>query len=416
MTRSIIALLWLRVFFPGVGLLRIVLAYSGGLDTSAILVLLREKLGAEVITVTVDVGQEEELEGIEERAYKLGAVKHYTIDARKEFAYGYIAPAIKANALYEGSYPLGTALARPLIASKVAEIARRESADAVAHGCTSKGNDQVRFDLTLKAYAPDVKILAPVRMWRLTREESLRILAKYGYPIPSVHKKYSVDENLWTRSIEGGVLDDPAVEPPEEVFAWTVDPAKAPSQPLYIEVGFEKGVPVTLNGEYMELDKLIMVLNKMVGAHGFGRIDHMESRVVGFKSREVYEAPAALALIEAHRDLEKIVLTPRELRFKQLVDHLWSDLVYQGLWIEPLREELQLVVEEMNKWITGTVKLKVYKGSLRVVGRYSPYALYSESIADYNKGWYPSDEEARGFIEIWGMYSVMAVHARSRQR
>jgi len=395
--------------------LRIVLAYSGGLDTSTILVLLREKYNAEVITVTVDVGQEEELENIEERAYKLGAIKHYTIDAKHEFVEKYILPAIQLNGLYEEKYPLGTALARPLIAEKVAEIAKREGADAVAHGCTAKGNDQVRFELTLKALLPsDVKIIAPVRSHKFTRKQALEFLRSRGYDVPSTHKKYSIDENLWTRSIEGGELDDPTIEPPEEVFAWTVPPYKAPNTPLYLELEFENGVPIAINGEKMDLLKMIILLNKIVGGHGFGRIDHIENRVVGLKSREVYEAPAALTLIEAHKDLEKLVYTPYELRFKQLIDGLWSDLVYGGLWIEPLREHLQRLAVEMNRVVEGIVKLKVYKGSLSIVGRYSDVSSYSKELIDYNTGWYPSDEEARGFITLYGLHSLTAYKLRKR--
>ena len=393
--------------------MKVVLAYSGGLDTSTILLLLRKMYNAEVITVTVDVGQEEELEGVEERAYKLGAVKHYTIDAKKEFAEKYIAPAIKANGLYEDAYPLGTALARPLIAAKVAEIAIKEGADAVAHGCTSKGNDQVRFELTLKALLPeDIEIIAPVRKHMLTRKQSIELLRKYGYDVPSTHSKYSIDENLWTRSIEGGVIDDPAAEPPEDAFAWTVDPSKAPDTPLSLEIGFEKGVPVSINGEKMDLVKLIETLNRLVGFHGYGRIDHIENRVVGLKSREVYEAPAALTLIAAHRDLEKMVLTPRELRFKRLADTVWTDLVYSGLWVEPLRIHLQKFIDSVNEYVPGTVKLKVYKGSLTITGRWSPYSSYSKEVIDYNEGWYPSDEEARGFITLHGLHSLASIKAR----
>ncbi len=391
--------------------MRVVLAYSGGLDTSAILALLREQ-GHEVITVTVSVGQEEELKGVEEKAYRLGAVKHYTIDATREFADKYISMAVKANALYEGRYPLGTALARPLIAEKVAWVARREGADAVAHGCTAKGNDQVRFDTVLRYYlGDDFKIIAPVRELRLTREDAAKILARHGIDV-GVHKKYSIDENLWTRSIEGGVLDDPWAEPPEDAFAWTVAPEKAPDQPLYLELGFEKGIPVSLNGEKMDLAKLVSVLNRLLGSHGYGRIDHIENRVVGLKSREVYEAPAALALIEAHRDLEKTVYTPRELRFKELVDRLWTDLVYEGLWVEPLRETLEAAIDSLNRWVTGSVRLKVYKGGLLVVGRRAEHSSYRRDLIDYNEGWYPSDEEARGFITIWSLHSLAAAKAR----
>jgi argininosuccinate synthase len=392
--------------------MRVVLAYSGGLDTSAILLLLREK-GYEVITVTVDVGQEDDLAGVEERAYKLGAVKHYTIKASKEFVEKYVSKAIKANALYEDKYPLGTALARPLIAEKVAEVAKREGAEAIAHGCTSKGNDQVRFDLVLRYYlGDDVEVIAPVRELGLTRAMSAEILRRHGFEPPGVHKKYSVDENLWSRSIEGGVLDDPAAPPPEEVFAWTVPLEKAPDEPLVLSIGFEKGVPISINHEKMGLEKIVGLLNRLVGLHGYGRIDHIENRVVGLKSREVYEAPAALTLIEAHRDLEKLVYTPRELRFKKILDQQWSDLVYQGLWIEPLRRVLERAIDELNKWVNGEVTVKIYKGSLSVIARSSEFTGYSKELIDYDKGWYPSAEEAEGFIKIWGLHSLAAARAR----
>ncbi len=391
---------------------RVVLAYSGGLDTSAVLVLLRE-MGYEVVTVTVDVGQEEELEGVEERAYELGALEHYTVDAKEEFAVEYAFRAVKANALYEGKYPLGTALARPLIAAKVAEVARRVGAEAVAHGCTGKGNDQVRFDSMLRyLLGPDFKIIAPVRELKLTRSKSAEILAKRGFKVPGSHGKYSIDENLWTRSIEGGVLDDPAAEPPEEVFSWTVDPSKAPDHPLYLEIEFRGGVPVAVNGERIGPVELIAGLNKVLGSHGYGRIDHIENRVVGLKSREVYEAPAALALIEAHRDLEKMVYTPRELRFKQVLDTEWSDLVYQGLWMEPLRVHIEAAIDSMNRYVTGAVRVKVYKGALWVVGRESDYSSYSRDEIDYNTGWYPEALEAEGFVKMYTMHSVAAARAR----
>lgn len=393
--------------------MKVVLAYSGGLDTSTILVLLKKKYDAEVITVTVDVGQEEELKGVEERAYELGASKHYTIDAKKEFVEEYIFKAVKANALYEGKYPLGTALARPLIAKKVAEIAIQEKADAVAHGCTGKGNDQIRFDLTLKAFLkPGIKIMAPVRELKLTRSMNIKILSEYGYKVPETHKKYSIDENLWSRSIEGGELDDPLAEPSEDAFAWTVPPEKAPDHPYYLTIEFEEGVPMKINSEKIDSVTMIKKLNMELGLHGFGRIDLIESRVMGLKSREVYEAPAALALIEAHQDLERMVLTPKELRFKKSVDEMWADLVYQGLWVDPMRIHLEGVIDSMNKYVTGVVRLKVFKGGLRIVGRNSPFSLYSKELIDYNTGWYPSDEEARGFITVHGFYALTALKVR----
>ena len=393
--------------------MKVVLAYSGGLDTSTILVLLKKRYNADVITVTVDVGQEDDMKGVEERAYELGASKHYTIDAKEGFTRDYAFKAVKANALYEGKYPLGTALARPLIAKKVAEIAIQENADTVAHGCTGKGNDQVRFDLTLKAFLkPGIRIMAPVRELRLTRSASLRVLSEYGYKVPETHKRYSIDENLWSRSIEGGELDDPLAEPSEEAFAWTVAPERAPNTTYYLTVEFEEGVPVRVNGEKDSPASMVRKLNSVLGSHGFGRVDLIESRIVGLKSREVYEAPAALALVEAHQDLERMVLTPRELRFKRYVDEMWTDLVYQGLWIDPMREHLESVINSMNRYITGTVKLKVFKGNLSVVGRDSPYSLYSKELIDYNTGWYPSDEEARGFITVHGLYALTALRVR----
>ena len=393
--------------------MKVVLAYSGGLDTSTILVLLKKKYNAEVVTVTVDIGQEEELKGVEERAYELGASKHYTIDAKREFVEEYVFKAIKANALYEGKYPLGTALARPLIAKKIAEIAIQEGADAVAHGCTGKGNDQVRFDLTLKAFLkPGIKIVAPVRELKLTRSMNIKILSEYGYKVPEVHKKYSVDENLWSRSIEGGELDDPLAEPSEDAFAWTVPPEKAPDHPYYLTIEFEEGVPMKINSEKIDSVTMIKKLNMELGLHGFGRIDLIESRVMGLKSREVYEAPAALALIEAHQDLERMILTPKELRFKKSVDEMWADLVYQGLWVDPMRIHLEGVIDSMNKYVTGVVRLKVFKGGLRIVGRNSPFSLYSKELIDYNTGWYPSDEEARGFITVHGFYALTALKVR----
>jgi argininosuccinate synthase len=391
----------------------VVLAYSGGLDTTVAIRWLAENFGAEVITVTVDVGQEEDFAEVERRAYAAGAARHYTIDAKKEFAEEYIARAVLMNAMYEGKYPLGTALARPLIVAKVVEAARREGADAIAHGSTSKGNDQVRFDVTAMALAPDLKVIAPARIWGMNREQEVEYARRRGIPVPEAHKKYSIDENLWTRSIESGPVDDQALEPPEDAFKWTTPPEKAPAQPTYVEIGFTGGLPTSINGERLDLPSIVKALNAIGGANGVGRIDHIESRLVGFKSREVYEAPAAVILYEAHRDLEKLVLTPRELRFKHnVLDPTWADLVYQGLWAEPLREELEAAARGMEKWATGWVKVKLYKGSAQVVGRDSPYGTYSREIADYAAGWYPSDEEARGFIEMWSLHTLTALRKR----
>jgi len=334
------------------------------------------------------------------------------IDAKEEFVERYIKPAIKANALYEGAYPLGTALARPLIGEKVIEIAKKEGADAVAHGATSKGNDQVRFEAAFKALAPEIKIIAPIRMWGMTRKEEVEFAKEKGIPISEESKKYSIDENLWSRSIEGGELEDPWNEPPEEAFEWTVDPRKAPDEPLYLTISFEGGVPVAVNGERMKLIDLINYLNEVVGKHGYGRIDHMENRIVGLKSREVYEAPAALAIINAKKDLEKLVLNKREYRVKKNLDDYWADLVYDGLWFDPIRMELDKFVDELTKNVTGDVRVRLYKGSMTVVGRRSPYAIYDKAISSYDSSWFPSDEMARGFIDAWLMDSVISFQRR----
>jgi len=362
----------------------------------------------------VDVGQEEDFSEVEERAYGAGAVKHYTIDAKREFAEEYVGRAVLMNAMYEGKYPLGTALARPLIVAKTVEVARREGADAIAHGSTSKGNDQVRFDVTAKALAPDLEVLAPARVWGMGREQEVEYAKARNIPVPEAHKKYSIDENLWSRSIEGGPVDDQRLEPPEDAFKWTVQPERAPDQPTYVEIEFEGGLPRAINGERMDMLSLVRALNQMGGAAGVGRIDHIESRLVGFKSREVYEAPAAVILFEAHRDLEKLVLTPRELRLKhQVLDPYWADLVYQGLWVEPLRLALEAAAGEMEKWVDGWVKAKLYRGSVQIVARDSRYGTYSAELADYSRGWYPTDEEARGFIEMWALHSLTALSKRA---
>ena len=371
------------------------LAYSGGLDTSVMVNWLAEKYGFEVITVTLDVGQQEDLKVIEEKAKIVGAVKHYTIDAKKEFVERFIFPAIKANALYEGKYPLSSALSRPLIAEKLVEIAKKENASAVAHGCTGRGNDQVRFEVTIEALAPELKIIAPVREWKLTRTEEIEYAKKHGIPVQTKKHPYSIDQNLWGRSIECGPLDNPETEPPPDVFEWTVQPEKAPDTPEYLIIKFEEGIPVSVNNKKFSSVGLVDYLNRFAGKHGVGRIDHIEDRVVGLKSREVYECPAAICLIEAHKDLEKLVLTRHEIMFKELVDHQWSWLVYSGLWVEPLRKDLEAFIDKTQKNVTGEVKLKLFKGNVWVVGRSSPYSLHVEP--DYDQS------IAKGFIKLWGL-------------
>jgi len=386
---------------------KIVLAYSGGLDTSIMIKWLQEKYDADVVTLTVDIGQAANFESIREKALMLGAIKHYKIDAKCEFILNYVFPAIKANALYEGKYPLSSALSRPLIASKLVEVAKKENASAVAHGCSGKGNDQVRFDVTIKSLAPNLKIIAPVREWQLTRDEEIKYAEKRNIPIPlNYENPYSVDQNLWGRSIECGILEHPDHEPPEEIFEWTSPPEKCPNKHEYLTIKFENGIPCALNGNEMDPISLITTLNKIGGMHGIGRIDHIEDRIVGLKSREIYECPAATILIEAHKDLEKMVLTRHELAFKKYVDLQWTFLVYSGLWVDPLRSDLEAFIDKTQKRVCGKVKLKLYKGSLRVVGRSSPYALYDLKLATYNVDSTFNQFSAHGFIELWGLQSV----------
>ena len=385
---------------------RVVLAYSGGLDTSVMIKWIQEKYGADVITLTVDVGQGLNPEMTEEKALALGASKHYTIDAKEEFVVNYVFPAIKANALYEDKYPLSSALSRPLIASKMVEVAKKEGATILAHGCSGKGNDQVRFDITIKALAPNLKVIAPVRDWQLSRDSEIEFAKERNLPIPlSGRNPYSIDQNLWGRSIECGVLENPYNEPPEEVFEWTSPPEKCPDKPEYLTIDFEEGVPCAINNESMDPVSLITRLNQIGGMHGIGRIDHIEDRVVGIKSREVYECPAATILLEAHKDLEKMVLTNQELAFKKYVDAQWAFLVYSGLWVDPLKNDLEAFINKTQERVCGKVKLKLYKGNLRIVGRASKYSLYDLKLATYDVGTTFDQSFARGFIELWGLQS-----------
>jgi len=388
--------------------MKVVLAYSGGLDTTVILKLLQEKYNAEVITLTLNLGQEKDYEEVEERALKTGAIKHYNIDARDEFVNEYVLPALKANALYQQKYPVSSAISRPLIAKKLVEIAEKEGADAVAHGCTGKGNDQIRFDVTIKAINPNIKVIAPVRELGLTRDWEIEYAKKKMLPLKISESPYSIDENLWGRSIECGVLEDPYQEPPEEIFKITVNPKNAPENPEIIEISFNNGMPTKINGEHMNPKEIIMKLNEIGGKHGVGRIDHIEDRVVGLKSREVYEAPAALIAIEAHKDLEKMTLTTQELQFKRLVDDEWTNLVYAGLWMNPLRKALEAFINETQKRVNGEVKVKLYKGGMICVGRRSEYSIYNKELATYEAWSIFNQKMAEGFIEIWGMQTVIA--------
>jgi argininosuccinate synthase len=361
----------------------VVLAYSGGLDTSICIPLLREEYGYDrVVTVAVNVGQRDaELAVAEEKGKKL-ADKHYTIDAREKFVDDYIFPSIRANGSYEG-YPMGTSLARPLIADEVVKIARKESAPAIAHGCTGKGNDQLRFDFIIRGSGLDV--VAPIREKNLTREWEMEYAQKHQIPVPVVKEKpWSMDENCWSRSIEGGRLEDPAYHTPEEIYLWTTSPEKAPDVPGTVTITFSKGVPVALNGAPMKGYPLIQDLNRIAGGHGIGRNDMMEDRILGLKAREVYEHPAATTLLFAHRDLERLVLTRQELQFKQMVDEKWSELAYMGLVHEPLFHALDAFIAETQERVNGTVELSLYKGGIRVLGRSSPDAVYSDDLVSFD--------------------------------
>jgi argininosuccinate synthase len=386
---------------------KFVLAYSGGLDTSVLIKYLQEKYNAQVITVTVDVGQQEDIKAAEEKAKKLGVLKHFSIDAKDEFAKDYIFPAIKANALYEGKYPISTSLSRPLIAKKMVEIAEKEGATGLAHGCTGRGNDQVRFDVTLGSLAPEMKIIAPVREWGMTRDEEIAYAKTKGIPVSNVAKKYSIDASVWGRAIECGLLEDASQAPPEDAYEWTTSPEKAPNKPEIVTLQFEAGVPVGVNGKSMLPLELIEEVNKIAGKNSVGRIDHIEDRLVGIKSREVYECPAATVILEAHKDLEKMVMTRHEVLFKQQIDAEWVFLAYAGLWVDPLKDDLDAFINKSQENVTGEVKLKLYKGSLQVIGRSSPNSLYDKNLANYNIKTSFNQSYSKGFIELWGLQTRM---------
>jgi argininosuccinate synthase len=383
---------------------KILLAYSGGLDTSVAIHWLKEKYGCEVVAVTVDVGQSDDLKEAMRRAKKIGSSGAWVIDAKREFAEDYVLLAIKANALYEGNYPPGTALARPLMVKKLVEMAKRLGADTIAHGCTGKGNDQVRFEVSIMALAPEIDILAPTRDWGMSRDEEIAYAEKHEIPTPvTIDKPYSIDECIWSRAIECGVLEDAWVEPPESIFEWTQGIGASPDEPEYIEIGFVEGRPVTLNGSQMELLDIITELNVIAGKHGIGRIDHIENRLVGIKSREVYEAPAAVVLTKAHQDLESLVFTKDVQHYKKRLEQDYVDLVYNGLWFSPLKEALDAFIESTQGVVTGTIRAKLFKGSCVVVGRESLNSLYDISLSTYEKGDAFDHSAAKGFIYVWGL-------------
>ena len=383
---------------------KIVLAYSGGLDTSVAVKWLADKYDAEIIAVTMDLGQGKELDDIRERALGVGAVRAHVVDVREEFARDYIVPALQAGAMYEGKYPLATALGRPLIAKKLVEIAHFENAGMIAHGCTGKGNDQVRMDVSARALDPSIGVVAPAREWGMTRPDEIEYAKTHGIQVPTtVESPYSTDSNLWGRSIECGVLEDPWTEPPEDIYALTKSPTECPDVPAYVEVEFEAGLPTKVNGVGMPLTELIHSLETIAGAHGVGRIDMVENRLVGIKSREIYEAPAATLLHAAHRELESLVI-PKDLeRLKDSLGRTYADLVYNGLWFTPTREAIDAFVAKVQGRVTGTTRLKLYRGDCRVVGRKSDYALYDTGLATYDEGDVFDHSAAVGFIKLWGL-------------
>jgi argininosuccinate synthase len=392
---------------------KVVLAFSGGLDTSVCVRYLQVEHKMDVITVTVDCGQNDDFEDIQARSESLGAIEHVYIDAKRDFVKNYVEKSIKANGLYQGKYPLATALSRPLIATNIMTIAHKEGANYVSHGCTGKGNDQVRFDLSFRAIDSGIEIIAPIRDKNLTRDAEIKYARDNNIPINEETKKYSIDLNIWGRAVEGGQLEDPEFEVPRD--ALLLVNADSDNSVEYIEFEFDRGIPISVDQKKMPLYDIIVYTNEKVGRHGVGLIDHVEDRIVGIKSREVYEAPAALAIVEAHKDLEKIVLTNYELEFKQLADERWGWLTYSGLWYDPLREDLDTFIDATQKRLTGKVKMKLQNRSLNVVGRKSKYSLYNNALATYKSGSTFDQRLAKGFIELWGMQTILANNLKSRK-
>ncbi|MDE3077613.1 MAG: argininosuccinate synthase, partial [Chloroflexota bacterium] len=367
---------------------RVILAYSGGLDTSVAIKWIHDEYGLDVVALTIDLGNDRDLEAVRQRALKIGAVDAIVTDARKLFVDHFVWPALQAGAMYEGVYPLATALARPLIAYLLVKQAEEFQATAVAHGCTGKGNDQVRFDVSVQALNPKLRVIAPMREWSMNREDEIEYAAKHGIPIPATKESpYSTDQNLWGRSIEGGVLEDPWQAPPEEIYEWTVGEAKAPAEPRYLEIEFEKGKPAALDGERLQGPELIARLNELAGSYGIGRIDHVENRLVGIKSREIYEAPAAVVLQQAHQALEGITMTRDAAHFKAaMVAPRYAELVYNGLWFSELHKFLAAFVSASQEFVSGTIRVRLSRGACQVVGRKSALSLYSEAQATYGRG------------------------------
>jgi argininosuccinate synthase len=394
-----------------------VLAYSGGLDTSVAIRWIAEKYNVDVIAVAVDVGEEKDYEGIRLKGEQVGAVESLVIDARDEFYSDYITRALKSNLMYEHKYPAFTALARPLLAEKQVQVAVDRGAEFVAHGCTGKGNDQVRFEVTYAALAPHLKVIAPAREWNMTREQEIDYAEEHGIPVPVAKKSpYSTDTNLWGRSIECGVIEDPSLEAPDDAWAWTVSPQDAPDQPTYVTVDFESGVPVALDGQKLDGVSLVAKLNQIAGANGVGRVNMMENRLVGIKSRELYETPAATVLLAAHRDLESLTLDRETYHFKPLLELRWAELVYYGLWFTPLREAIDAFMDQTQHLVSGQVTVKLYKGNCEAVARESANSLYDFSLASYGEADKFDQSKSKGFIDIWALPAKVAAAVKRSQK
>lgn len=382
---------------------KVVLAYSGGLDTSVAIKWLQEK-NYDIIALCLDLGEGKDLAFVKEKALSVGAIKSYMIDVQEEFANEYALMAMQAHTLYEGKYPLVSALSRPLIAKKLVEIAEQEGATAVAHGCTGKGNDQVRFEVSIQALNPYLEVIAPVREWKWSREEEIAYAKENDVPIPiNLDSPFSIDQNLWGRSNECGILEDPWAAPPEDAYEMTLALEDTPNKPDFVEIGFEAGVPTTLNGTAYSLSELIKTLNALAGKHGVGRIDHVENRLVGIKSREVYECPAAMTLITAHKELEDLTHVKEVAHFKPVIEQKITELIYNGLWFSPLKQALNAFLQETQKNVTGTVRVKLFKGHAIVEGRKSEYSLYDEKLATYTAQDEFNHDAAVGFISLFGL-------------
>ncbi|EPD8844940.1 argininosuccinate synthase [Listeria monocytogenes] len=393
---------------------KIVLAYSGGLDTSVAIQWLVES-GYEVIACCLDVGEGKNLDFIKEKAITVGASESYTIDAKEEFAEDFALIALQAHTYYEGKYPLISALSRPLIAKKLVEVARQEGASAIAHGCTGKGNDQVRFEVAIHALAPDLKVVSPVRDWKWSREEEINYAKEHNIPVPiDLDNPFSIDQNLWGRSNECGVLENPWTTPPEVAYDLTVSLEDAPDTPDIVEITFDAGIPISLNGENMSLANLILTLNEIAGKHGVGRIDHIENRLVGIKSREVYECPAAVTLITAHKELEDLTFVREVAHFKPIIEQKISETIYNGLWFSPLTEALVAFLKSTQKFVNGTIRVKLFKGHAIVEGRKSPNSLYDENLATYTSSDTFDQDAAVGFIKLWGLPTKVSAEVNSK--